>query len=73
MLWICRGITLKTSSIPSTRLLVRKQGSGNRAWALLSLGLKLPRWSKNSLVAGPLGVDEIHPEFLKALDVVGLS
>ena len=33
-------------------------------------GLKLPRWLKNSSVA--LGMEEIHPEILKALDVVGL-
>ncbi|XP_028297265.1 dihydropyridine-sensitive L-type skeletal muscle calcium channel subunit alpha-1-like [Gouania willdenowi] len=42
-----------------TPLKVRKQGLGTQEWTLLSG--RAPR------------VDEIHPEFLKALDVVGLS
>ena len=47
-----------------------------RAWTPLSPGLTLQRWSKNSSVAWPWrggGRHEIFPEFLKALDVVGLS
>ena len=69
-LWIGRRNTSKTSSIPPTRRMVRKQGLGTRVRALLSLELRLPRWSKSSSASG---VDEIRPEFLKALDVVGLS
>ena len=40
---------------PTTRLPVRKQGLWTRVWTLLSLGLRSPRWSGSSSVAGPRG------------------
>uniref|UniRef100_A0A8C6LI62 Reverse transcriptase domain-containing protein n=1 Tax=Nothobranchius furzeri TaxID=105023 RepID=A0A8C6LI62_NOTFU len=71
-LWIGGQNTSKTSSIPPTRLPVRKQSLGTLGWPLKSLVLRSLRWLKSSSVARLRGVDEICPEFLKALDVVGL-
>ena len=60
---------MKTSSILPTRLQTRKQSRIAQIWGLTFLGLRLLK-----LLGGKApGVDEVHPEFLKALDVVGLS
>ena len=66
-LWISGKNTLKTFSIPPSRLLwfgdVLSYLWGWSCW----------RWSKNSSWQGPGRVDEIRLEFLRVLDVVGLS
>ena len=47
---------------------------GTRGWDPLSPGLKLQKVVKKKTLGGrALGVDEICLEFLKALEVVGLS
>ena len=58
---------MKTSSFPPTCLPVRKQRMGS-----LISGAEVAMVVKKLLGGRALGVDEIHPECLKALDVVGL-
>lgn len=41
---------------------------GTWGWALIYPGLKLPSWLKKLLGGSALGVNEIHLEFIKALD-----
>ena len=62
--------TSKTSLIPPTRLPVRKQGLGTGMGSPIS-GTEVAEVVRKLLGGRAPGVDEVRPEFLKALDVVG--
>ncbi|KAI3366483.1 hypothetical protein L3Q82_000618 [Scortum barcoo] len=62
-----------SSSIPPTCLPVRKRRMGTLRWTRPSPRAKVTEVVRKLLSGKAPGVDEIHPEYLKSLDVVGLS
>ena len=71
--WCADVVKYFEDLLPPTRLLMRKQSPGTRRWALWFLGLKLLRRLTKLLGGRAPRVDQICPEFFKALGVVGLS
>ncbi|KAI3363985.1 hypothetical protein L3Q82_001586 [Scortum barcoo] len=64
---------LRISSIPPTCLPVRKRRLGTLRWTRPSPRAEVTEVVRKLLGGKAPGVDEIRPEYLKSLDVVGLS
>ena len=73
MLWIGKRNTSKTSLIPPTCLSGKEAGPGDSGVGSPISGAEVAKAVRKLLSGRAPGVDEGCPEFLKALDVVGLS